>query len=222
MTSSSTGRGGGASSPSSYAAVTSRTAASADASSRAWISARTSPSSTARPACGGRRRRRHGRSCRPSRGAPRRGGVRRCRPGSHRGERSTPSAAAVTSRTIGACSSADSSAVPPCASIQRRPDGVGRAVGDGGLGTRSALLHVDPEIGEGEQPRAAVEHELGEVRRALAAYGGARLAHLERVADGCSERLIHVGQQADDLAPCLAPRARASSRRAAARRRSSS
>ena len=49
--------------------------------------------------------------------------------------------------------------------------------------------------------RARVEHELGEVGRALAAHRGDRLAHLERVADRAPERLVHVRQHADDLAP---------------------
>ena len=114
-----------------------------------------------------------------------------------------PPRGAITSRTIGACSSADSSAVPPWASIQRFQTRLGRPVRDGRLRARPALGHVDPEIGQGEQARARVEHELGEVRRAVAAYRRERLAHLERVADGFAERLVHVGQQADDLAAGL-------------------
>ena len=75
-----------------------------------------------------------------------------------------------------------------------------RAVGDRGLGSPPPLVRVDPEIGERQQPRARVQDELGEIGRPLAAHGGARLADLERVPDGGAERLIHVRQQADDLA----------------------
>ena len=99
------------------------------------------------------------------------------------------------------------------------PDRLGGAVRDGGLGAGAALGDVDPEVGEREQPRAGVEHELGEVRRPLAAHRVERLAHLERVADRGAERLVHVGEQADDLASGVAGRARAS---LSARRRASS
>ena len=83
------------------------------------------------------------------------------------------------------------------------PHRVGRAVGDRGLGAAAALGRVDPEIGEREQPGARVEHELREVGRAVTAHRVARLLHLERVADGGAERLVHVGEQADDLAARL-------------------
>ena len=49
-----------------------------------------------------------------------------------------------------------------------------------------------------------------------------RLAELERVPDRLPERLVHVGEHADDLAPGPARRARSSSRRARARPRASS
>ena len=80
-------------------------------------------------------------------------------------------------------------------------DGERGAVGDGRLGSPSPLVLVDPEIGEREQSCARVEDELREVRRPLAADGVARLGDLERVADGRPQRLVHVGEQADDLAP---------------------
>ena len=99
---------------------------------------------------------------------------------------------------------------------------VGRAVGDRRLCAPPALGDVDPEVGEREQPGTRVEHELGEVGRPVAAHGRERLAHLERVADRGAERLVHVGEQADDLAPGAAPRARASPPRARARPRASS
>ena len=47
-------------------------------------------------------------------------------------------------------------------------DGERRAVRDGSLRAAPPLLDVDAEIGQGEQPGARVEHELGEVRRPLA------------------------------------------------------
>ena len=47
--------------------------------------------------------------------------------------------------------------------------------------------------------RGRVEHELGEVGRPLAAERRDRLAHLERVADRAPERLVHVGEHADDV-----------------------
>ena len=109
--------------------------------------------------------------------------------------------------------SADSSAVPPCASIQRCQAASARAVGDRGLGAAPALGLVDPEIREREQPGARVEHELGEVGGPVPAHRVARLLHLERVADRGAERLVHVGEQAHDLAAGVAGRARASSRR---------
>ena len=84
------------------------------------------------------------------------------------------------------------------------PDRLGAAVGDRRLGAAAALGLVDPEVGEREQLAARVEHELGEVGRAVPAHRVERLAHLERVADRGAERLIHVGEQAHDLAARLA------------------
>src|SRR5207247_1198618 len=76
---------------------------------------------------------------------------------------------------------------------------VRRAVRDRGLRPTTTLVDVDLQVGEGEQPRARLDHELREVRRPLAADGVDRLADLERVADRGPERLVHVGEQADDL-----------------------
>ena len=73
-----------------------------------------------------------------------------------------------------------------------------RAVGHRLPRTLAALVHVDAQIGQGEKAGAGVENELHEVRRALARDRVHRLSHLERVADGRAEGLIHVGQQAHD------------------------
>ena len=53
--------------------------------------------------------------------------------------------------------------------------------------------------------RDRVEDELGEVGRPTAADRLDRFAHLDRVADGAAERLVHVGQHADDSRPARAP-----------------
>src|SRR6266511_4730146 len=71
-------------------------------------------------------------------------------------------------------------------------------VGDYRFRTPSTFVLVDAEIREREQVRGGLEHELGEVRRALAAQRLDRLADLERVPDGASERLVHVGEEAGD------------------------
>jgi hypothetical protein len=57
-----------------------------------------------------------------------------------------------------------------------------------------SLGEADPEIGEREDPRAGVEHELREVRRAVPRDRVDGLSQLERVPDGGPERLIHVGE----------------------------
>ena len=101
-------------------------------------------------------------------------------------------------------------------------DGERRAVADGRLGAPPPLVLVDPEVGEREQPRARVEDELREVRRTLAADRVARLGDLERVADGGAERLVHVGEQADDLAARVLAELEHRLGRALARRRASS
>ena len=75
---------------------------------------------------------------------------------------------------------------------------LGGAVGDRRL-TRSRAPVVEAEVGQRDEPRRGGEHELGEVGRSLAANRRDRLADLERVADRAAERLVHVGQQADDL-----------------------
>ena len=55
---------------------------------------------------------------------------------------------------------------------------------------------------ESARSRAArIEDELREVRRSLSHDRVDRLPDLERVSDGGAERLVHVGQQADDVAP---------------------
>ena len=83
------------------------------------------------------------------------------------------------------------------------PGGLGGAARDRRVRAPPPLGLVDPEIGEREQACARIGDELREVGRALAANGRERLAHLERVADGGPERLVHVGEKAHDLAPGL-------------------
>jgi hypothetical protein len=75
----------------------------------------------------------------------------------------------------------------------------GRPVGNRLHGSGTALLLVDTEVREGEEPRARREHELEKVGRAFSADGGDRLADLERVPHRAAERLVHVGQQAHDF-----------------------
>ena len=111
----------------------------------------------------------------------------------------TPSRGARTSRTTGAVGRTARSGSPPCARIQRSYASQRRAVGHRCLGAPPPLGDVDPEIGEREQARARVEHELREVRRALPGDRLDRLADLERVADRGAERLVHVGEEAHDL-----------------------
>jgi len=77
--------------------------------------------------------------------------------------------------------------------------GDGRAVRDGLLRESPPLGAVDVEVGEREQVCAGVEHELAEIGRPLAAQRCDGLAHLERVADRQSERLVHVREHADDV-----------------------
>src|SRR5580765_1592044 len=76
---------------------------------------------------------------------------------------------------------------------------LGAPVRDRCLRTPPALRLVDPEVGEREQLPAGRQDELREVRRAVPAYRVERLADLETVPDCGAERLLHVGQQADDL-----------------------
>ena len=94
--------------------------------------------------------------------------------------------------------------MPPCASIQRRQVASALPSAIALLGAAPPLCLVDTEVGEREQLAARVEHELVEVGRAAAAHGLERLEHLEAVADRCAERLVHVGEQAHDLAARLA------------------
>ena len=72
------------------------------------------------PASRGRRCRPRDRRRRPWSSARRRGAWPRCRCRSRRARARTPAAGAATARITGATGSADSSEVPPCASIQRR------------------------------------------------------------------------------------------------------
>ncbi len=53
---------------------------------------------------------------------------------------------------------------------------------------------------------ARIEHQLREVGGALAAQGRDRLADLERVPDRLAERLVHVGEHADDFAARMLPK----------------
>src|SRR3954452_6650833 len=66
----------------------------------------------------------------------------------------------------------------------------GRAVGDRLHRPDAALLLVDPEVGDREQPRARGEHELEEVARPLALDRRDRLPDLKRVPDRAPERLV--------------------------------
>ena len=79
------------------------------------------------------------------------------------------------------------------------PDRLGAPVRDRSFGPPPSFCLVNAEVGEREQLAAGVEHDLGEVGRPLPTHGVERLAHLERVADRLPERLVHVGQEADDL-----------------------
>ena len=120
-------------------------------------------------------------------------------------ERTKPSALARTSVTTGALGSAASRRV---SALRRDPALVRRerrTVLDRGHGARSAFLPVDAEVGERQQMSARIEHQLREVGGALAAQGRDRLADLERVADRLAERLVHVGEHADDFAARMLP-----------------
>ena len=75
-----------------------------------------------------------------------------------------------------------------------------RAVGDRLLGPAPPFGEVDTEVGQREQSRGRVENELREIGRAFASEGCYGLADLERVPDRSAERLVHVGEEAHDLA----------------------
>ena len=96
------------------------------------------------------------------------------------------------------------------------------AVGYGGLRATPSFLRVDAEVGERQQPGAAVEHELGEVGRTGSADRVVRPRGSRGVADRRAEGLVHVREQADHLLAGAAARGRASARRGSARRRASS
>ena len=107
---------------------------------------------------------------RPSSAGRRRGGARRS-PTRDRAERVHRARArgACTWRTTGALrqrAEVGVAALRADPALVRRER---RAVGDGRLGAAPSLRLVDAEVGEREQVRARVEHELGEVGRALAA-----------------------------------------------------
>ena len=76
-----------------------------------------------------------------------------------------------------------------------------RPVGQRLLRSSATFDGVDAEIGQRQKPRARIEDELREVRRPLSHDRVDRLPDLERVSDGGAEGLVHVGQQADDVAP---------------------
>ena len=67
------------------------------------------------------------------------------------------------------------------------------------FGALSGVVQADAEVRKHEEARAGVEDEIAQVRWALGADRLHRLAHLERVADGVTERLVHVGEKTDDL-----------------------
>jgi SAM-dependent methyltransferase len=73
------------------------------------------------------------------------------------------------------------------------------------FGEARFFVEIDSEIGECEEPRARVEDELGEVRRPLTVDRLDRLADLERVPDRPAERLVHVGEETDDLSSFAVP-----------------
>ena len=68
---------------------------------------------------------------------------------------------------------------PPCAAIQRSYRSRAGPVRDGCVGAPAALVLVDPQVGQGQQPGGRVEDELGEVRRPVATQGRDRLANLQ-------------------------------------------
>src|SRR5919108_4912274 len=68
------------------------------------------------------------------------------------------------------------------------------------LGQPASSFLVHSQVGEREQVRAGADDELAEVGRPRALQRVQDLAHLEGVAHGAAERLVHVGQLADDLA----------------------
>ena len=75
-----------------------------------------------------------------------------------------------------------------------------RTVRDRLLHTTARLVVRHAEVGERQKPRRRFGDELDEVGRALAAQRRDRLADLERIPDGVSERLVHVADHSDDLA----------------------
>ena len=177
--------GGGASSPISYAAATASTARAADSSSRACTSASTWPAATVCP--------RFARHTTPTAWSIASSFVRRPPPSSSAAmptamrahARHDPGTRRATSRTTAARGKRRRGrdrrpARGSSARIASRADP--SVVACSARSPASSTSHA--EIGEGEQPRARVEHELGEVRRALAAIVSTRLPHLERVADG--------------------------------------
>ncbi len=128
--------------------------------------------------------------------------MERCHPDRERGEPLHVATArcehlAHERRALG---SAATSGSPPCARTQRSYAANAEPSATARSARRAPLAAVDAEVGEREQVRRRVEHELGQIGRPVAAHRLERLAHLERVADGAPERLVHVGEHADDVA----------------------
>ena len=114
-----------------------------------------------------------------------------------------PEAGAVSSRTTGAAASACSSLLPPWAVIQRHQACSAEPSATACSTRRRASAASIPRS---ESTSSALEASQ---TSSLKSGGPSprtrreRLPHLERVADRGAERLVHVGEQADDLAPGL-------------------
>ncbi len=168
------------------------------------------------------RPRRRGRSRRPSSGARRRARAPRLPRPELEARVTTPSRGALTSRTTGARGKRARSGSPPCARIQRSYARNADPSATSCFGASPPLLEIDAEIRESEQARRRLEDELHEVVRPMSGDRLHGLANLERISDRSAERLLHVGQQADDLAARRAGRDRPSARRGCGHRRGSS
>ena len=75
-----------------------------------------------------------------------------------------------------------------------------RAVVQHLFSTPSPLLGVDPEVGERQEPAGRLHGEREEIGRSVfACEHSSDFVDLERVADRPAERLVHIGQEADDF-----------------------
>ena len=113
----------------------------------------------------------------------------------------TPAAGAVTSRITGATGKSGQIRIAPLRSdptLVRLSCGATR---HRVASTLSGVVELHSQVRQHEQPRARFQYQLREVGRPLTGDRLGRLADLERVSDGSSERLVHVREQADDLTP---------------------